>query len=278
MQRDTYRNLTPAEQRTLLQVGNACKQAHLAWETQRTYSGQIVGYLQWLRRNQVRLEGLSSERKVELFLAKRVVHDRVSASTRDQAFYALLFLYGSVLKRDLGPIRQLARSKRRAHLPVLLDMEQVLAVLSCIEDAPATPFRLIACLLYGCGLRVHEGLKLRIKDVSLRESRLVLRDTKSRNDRNIGLPSSLLKPVTRQIERVRSLWEEDRANGLPVSLPGLEGLRRKYPSVPRSWGWYYLFPQHRPCPDPQALPADRDTLYRHHQGTGASNGRSKRRR
>ena len=141
MQRDTYRNLTPAEQRTLLQVETACKQAHLAWETQRTYSGQIVGYLQWLRRNQVRLDGLPSERKVELFLAKRVVHDRVSASTRDQAFYALLFLYGSVLKRDLGPIRQIARSRRRAHLPVLLDMEQVLAVLSAVTESITCPPR-----------------------------------------------------------------------------------------------------------------------------------------
>ena len=131
----------------------------MAWETQRTYSGQIVGYLQWLRRNVLRLAGLPSERKIELFLAKRVVHDHVSAATCNQTFYALLFLYGSVLKRDLGAIRQITRAKRRAHLPVLLDMEQVLAVLSAIEDAPATPFRLIACLLYGCGLRVNEGLE-----------------------------------------------------------------------------------------------------------------------
>lgn len=266
MNASTCVNLTPSEERTLIRFKNACQQAHLAWKTQQTYSGQVVGHLQWLRRNQTRLEGLSSERKIELFLAKRVVHDHVSASTRDQAFYALLFLYGNALKRELGQIRQIVRSPRRIHLPVLLDMEQVLAVLSAIEDSPATPFRLIACLLYGCGPRVNEGLKLRIKDVSLHESRLVLRDTKNRSDRNIGLPSSLLQPVARQIERVRSLWEEDRTNGLPVSLPGLEGLRRKYPSIPKSWGWYYLFPQHRPCRNPQALPADRHTLYRHHQG------------
>ena len=266
MQTSTYENLTPAEQKTLLQVENACKRAHFAWKTQQTYTGQILSYLRWLRRNEIRLAGLSSERKIELFLAKRVVHDHVTPATRDQAFYALLFLYGTVLKRDLGPIRQIARSKRQTHLPVLLDMEQVLAVLSAIEDSPATPFRLIACLLYGCGLRVSEGLRLRIKDVSLSESRLVLRDTKSRRDRNVGLPSSLLKPVARQIERVRSLWEVDQANGLPVSLPGMDGLRRKYPSISKSWGWYYLFPQHRPCLNPQALAADRDTLYRHHQG------------
>ncbi len=266
MQRSTYEKTTPAEQRTLLQVENACKQAHLAWRTQQTYTRQIHGYLRWLRRNQARLEGLPSERKVELFLAKRVVHDRVGAVARDQTFYALLFLYGSVLKRELGQIRQIVRSPRRTHLPVLLDMEQVLAVLSSIEDSPATPFRLIACLLYGCGLRVNEGLKLRIKDVSLRECRLVLRDTKSRSDRNVGLPTSLLQPVERQIERARALWEEDQTQGLTVSLPGLAGLRRRYPAIVRSWSWYYLFPQHRPCVDPQALPADRDTLYRHHQG------------
>ena len=266
MPTDTCENLTLAEQKIILQVEAACQRAHFAWKTQQTYTGQIAGHLRWLRRNQARLDGLPSERKVELFLAKRVVHDQVTAATRDQAFYALLFLYGTVLKRDLGPIRQLRRSPRRVHLPVLLDMEQVLAVLSAIEDSPATPFRLIACLLYGCGLPVNEGLRLRIKDVSLRECRLVLRDTKSRRDRNVGLPASLLQPLALQIERVRVRWEQDQRNGLPVSLPGLDGLRRKYPTLATLWGWYYLFPQHRPCLNPQAQPADRTTLYRHHQG------------
>jgi integrase len=125
---------------------------------------------------------------------------------------------------------------------------------------------LIACLLYGCGLRLGEALNLRVKDLSFGESRLVLRDTKSRKDRAVMLPCSLIVPLQRQIARARLLWQEDRERGVPTSLPGLDGLRRKYPQIAHSWNWYYVFPQLGLCPDPQAEPERRHVLYRHHQG------------
>ncbi len=263
-----FEKLTPAQRRVIIRFEQVCRleQEKIAWKTEQAYRGHIVGFLLWLDRNRARLQQETSEEKVALYLAKRVVHDRVGATTRDQGFAALLFLYGRVLKQDLGEIRKIGYTRRQKHLPVILDRRQVLAVLSEVENSPATPFRLIACLLYACGLRVSEGLQLRIKDVSISESRLIARGTKGRCDLNKGIACSLLLPLQRQIERVRLLWQQDRERGVPVSLPGMDGLRRKYPSIPYNWGWYYLFPQQSLCPNPQAAPHERHLLYRHHQG------------
>ena len=261
-----YQNLTLAQQDTMLRFDAVVLDDELANTTHKAYRGHIVQYLCWLDRNRERLRQETSERKVELFLLHRTVHDRVGWVTRKQAFCALLYLYKRVLRRDVKEIRKIRMPAQKKHLPVLLDPQQVLDVLAAIEDSPATPFRLIACLLYGCGLRISEGLKLRIKDVSLTESRLILRDTKGRCDVNKPIPCCLLVPLERQIGRVRLLWQQDRERGLAVSLPGLEGLRRKYPQISHAWGWQYLFPQHSPCRNPQARPEDRTTLYRHHQG------------
>ncbi len=241
-----------------------CLDRNVAWTTQKAYRGQILGYLQWLNRNRARLANLPSERKCELYLLKRVVHDRVGSVARKQAFFALLFLYQRVLKLDIGEIRKLRPQPEHKHLPVLLDHTQVLSVLQAVEDSPSAPYRLIACLLYGCGLRLSEALKLRVKDVSISENRLVLRDTKSRCDRNIKLPESLQIPMQRQLERVHLLWEQDCERRLPVSLPGLDGLRKSHRANPHNKAWWYVFPQPTPCPNPQALPEDRHRLYRHH--------------
>ena len=187
---------------------------------------------------------------------------------REQAFYALLFLYGKVLKLPLGDIAKIAdipHAKRDKHLPTVLDRQQVLSVIGAIEDSPWCPYRLMACLLFGCGLRVSEVLNLRIKDVSITESRLVIRNTKGRSDRHVPLPCCVQVPLQRQLDRVKLLWQEDRERRLPASMPGLDGLRRKFPSYPFALGWQYVFPQQTPCPNPQAWPGEEQVFYRHHQ-------------
>ena len=239
-----------------------------SWTTQKAYRAQIVNYLRWRTRNRERLEGLPTERKVELFLLKRTTHDRVGPVARKQSFCALLFLYRHVLKQPIGEIRKLGARPQVKHAPVVLDPQQVLSVIGEIEDSPHVPYRLIALMLYGCGLRISEALRLRIKDVSLTQSRLVLRDTKGGCDLHRMIPCCLMPPLQRQIERARLLWQQDRESGLPISLPGMYGLKRKYPQISHAWGWYYLFPQLTPSTDPQAWPEDRDTLYRHHQYDG----------
>ena len=259
-----YDDLTSSEQKVMNEFEVCCRLDSKANSTYKTYRGQIVGYLKWLSRNKARLQRETSERKVELFLQKRVIHDRVGPVCRDQAFNSLLYLYRRVLKMDVKEIRKIGRTRREKHLPVLLDRKQVLDVIAAIDDSPSAPYRLIACLLYGCGLRLAEALNLRIKDVSITESRLVLRNTKSKKDRTLRIPCYVMPALERQIKRVRLVWEQDRQTGLTTSMPGLDGIRRKYPQAPRSWGWYYVFIQPTPCPNPLAWPEERHILYRHH--------------
>ncbi len=180
----------------------------------------------------------------------------------------MLFLYGKVLKLPLGDIAKIAdipHAKRDRHLPAVLDAEQVLRVIGEIEDSAWCPYRLMTLVLFGCGLRVGELLALRVKDVSLVESRLCIRNTKGRSDRHVPLPCCVHVPLRRQLDRVALLWQEDKERGLAASMPGMDGLRRSRPSWPFALGWQYVFPQQTPCPNPQAWPGEEKILYRHHQ-------------
>ena len=222
--------------------------------------------MHWIERNRAQVGGWCSEDKVSMYLRKLSVRDRVSPTTRNQAFCALLFFYAKVMGVEPGVIAKIGaipKAKGDKHLPAILDGEQALAVIAQIEDSAWTPFRLLALLLYGCGLRIAEAHSLRFKDVSIRHSLLMIRNTKGRADRRVGLPCCLSAAMERQLARVELCWREDRERGLPVSMPGLDSLRRKDPTLPHALGWQYVFSQQTPCRNPQAWPGEKDVLYRH---------------
>ncbi len=266
-----YENLTSAQQRIVRLLEEKGRELNRRWTTVQAYRGHVIRYTAWLERNkdwrddeQVRLADWTSERKVSMYLRKLVVKDRVGWVTRKQAFFALLFLYKFVLQQDVGTIEKIPQPKGDKHLPAILDGEQALAVIGQIEDSTWTPFRLMALLLYGCGLRIAELHNLRHKDVSIRHSLLVIRNTKGRSDRRVPLPCCLSAAMERQLKRVELCWEQDHEKSLPASLPGLDGLRRKDPTLPYTLGWQYVFSQQTPCTNPQAWPGEEQVLYRHH--------------
>ena len=237
------------------------------WTTVKAYRGHLVRYMQWIARHKARVGPWTTEQKVGMYLRKLSVHDRVSPTTRNQAFCALLFFHDKVLGMHPGIIEKIGeipKSKGDKRLPALLDGEQAMAVIEKIEDSAWTPFRFMALLLYGCGLRIAELHELRHKDVSVRHSLLTIRNTKGRADRRVPLPCCLSEAMERQLCRVELLWREDQGRGLAVSLPGLDGLRRKDPALPHMLGWQYVFSQQTPCPNPQAWPGEEHVLYRHH--------------
>ena len=87
-------------------------------------------------------------------------------STQNQAFNALLFLYRDVLYIELNT----PRAKRAQQLPTVLSKNEVNQVLYEMQGL----HRLIARLLYGCGLRLMECLRLRIKDIDFEQSQIVV--------------------------------------------------------------------------------------------------------
>lgn len=216
-----------------------------ALATERTYLHWLGSYIDWLCRHGA---GLPSTRaRMEAFLTA-LAHRGCAASTQNQAFNALLFFYEQVRGEKLGEIRAL-RAKRPATHRAALPRETTLRLLEAVPEVAGYPTALVARLLYGCGLRVSEPLNLRVKDVDIAGSRLVIRGAKGGKDRVVRLPCALALEMQEQMKRARLMWETDQKRGLPVQVPG--ELARKYKNAPHSWQWAWVFPAHQPCNHPR---------------------------
>jgi integron integrase len=233
------------KQETLARCRDLLRLQRKAWNTEKTYLGWIHSYIEWLRDHGREFGGTRA--RVEGFLT-RLAHQGKAASTQNQAFNALLFLYEQVRRENLGDIRAL-RASRPVQARTSLPKADTLALLAGVKDVDGYPTRLIARLLYGCGLRVTEPLNVRIKDVDVAGSRLSIRGAKGGKDRTVKLPCGLMAEVVQQMTRAKVVWQADQLRGLPVQVPG--ELARKYKRAPFSWQWAWLFPAHRACKHPR---------------------------
>src|SRR5262245_5712517 len=192
--------------------------------------------------------------EVVAFLSDLAVRRRVAASTQNQALGAILFLYRTVLGRQLDGLTGAVRAQRPHRLPVVLAREEVRAVLAQLPE----PHRLIATLLYGGGLRLLEALRLRVKDIDFARRQLLIREPKGRRDRGAPLPRTAEAPLRRHLEVVARLHREDLGQAVwGPPLPG--GLAQKYPNAPREWAWQWVFPATRLGRDPAT-----GRRFRHH--------------
>jgi integron integrase len=183
--------------------------------------------------------------EVRAFLTSLAVENRVASSTQNQALNALVFLYRDVLGRELGDIGEFARAKRPKRLPVVLSREECGRLFAAME----APMRVFAQLLYGSGLRLVEGLRLRVKDLDLGRGQITVRSGKGDKDRTTVLPESLREPLTEQLRQARLVWEADRARSSPgVWLPG--GLERKWRKAGETWPWFWVWPSRETAVDP----------------------------
>ena len=224
---------------------NTIRRKHFSLSTEDTYAGWLVRFMAYV----VKLPyGLPSEKKMEAFLTA-LARDEVSASTQNQAFNALLFFYRDCLRQKLEGINAL-RAKREASLRRAPAVEEVRRLLADVQDEGAYPVRLVVKLIYGCGLRITEPLGIRVRDVGLANSRLIIRRAKGGKDRVVGIPCSLVRDVTAQLEMARVIWQRDAAAGVPIKLPSR--MEKKYPQAQWSWNWAWLFPQNAPCRDPRS--------------------------
>jgi integron integrase len=205
-------------------------------------------YLQWMRRYAAFHGGRSLQElgpeAVERFLTHLAVEAHVGAATQNQALQALLFLYRQVLGITLPWLDNVTRASAMKALPVVLTRAEVRSVLAGLEGSPW----LIASLLYGSGLRLMEGMRLRVKDLALERGELIVREGKGGKDRVTMLPAALETPLRAHLARLRAWFEEERRRSQPgVSLPC--ALARKYPQAATQWGWQYLFPAPTLCRD-----------------------------
>ena len=220
------------------------RRKHLSIETERSYAGWVARFARFIKE---RFPSGKPEQKMEAFLTQLARQD-VSASTQNQAFCALLFFYREVLRVEVGKVDSL-RAKKPVHLRYAPEREEVGQLLQQLQDVAGYPTRLIVRLIYGCGLRVTEPLNLRVKDVLLAESKLVIRGAKGGKDRFVALPCALVPELSAQLKFAKQVAEKDRLAVLPVALPGL--LATKYPHWQFSPKWAWLFPAHQPCAHPR---------------------------
>lgn len=206
----------------------------------RTIAAYTDWVLRYVRFHRLRHPAEMGEAEVRSFLTWLVERRRVSQSTQGQALAALLFLYRHVLDRPLEGASRLPRGRAPTRLPVVLSRDEVQRVLARLSGV----YRLVGWLLYGGGMRLMEGITLRVKDLDLERCEVTIRRGKGAKDRVTVLPGSLVAPLRGHLERMREQHQRDLADGAGwVELPGALG--RKYPNAGRSWPWQWVFPATR---------------------------------
>jgi len=242
----------PRPPKFLDRLRGAIRLRHLSLRTEEAYVGWVRRFIVFHDKRHPEEMGAP---EVTAFLTHLAREQHVSASTQNQALAALLFLYRELLRRPFGPIDEVVHARRSTRLPTVLTREEVRALLSKMEGTP----RLVATLLYGSGLRLLEGLRLRVKDLDFAIGDLTVRDTKGRRDRHATLPLALVEPLRAHLFEVEHLHRQDLADGAgDVLLP--DAYDRKNPSAARAWAWQWVFPSASKSSDPRSAATKRHHL------------------
>ncbi|MCX5839294.1 MAG: integron integrase [Deltaproteobacteria bacterium] len=235
------------------QVRDVLRKRHYSIRTEQVYVDWIKRYI-FFHEKRHPLEMGAQE--ISRFLSHLATERNVAASTQNQALNAILFLYRQVLQKEIGDLGPTERARKPERLPTVMSRGEAGKLLAAMTGI----HQLMAKILYGCGLRLMECVRLRIKDVDFDQSQIIVRDGKGMKDRATMLPEQLKPLLTEQIKRVCILHEQDLRGGLgEVYLP--YALERKYPQAARELIWQYVFPADRISVDPRS-----GRKRRHHIG------------
>lgn len=258
--RQTHNTPRPGAPRLLDRLRSELRRRHYSYRTEQTYVHWVRRYCRFHRdaAGRLRHPDTLAEADLAAFLSHLAEDRHVAASTQNVALHAVLFLYEHVLGRPLARVDGVVRARRPKKLPVVLTRAEVDAVLARLGGVP----RLVATLLYGSGLRLREGLRLRVQDLDLERGRLTVREGKGQKDRVTVLPGVASEPLALHLAAQRARYEIERAEGTAaVSLPG--ALAAKYPAAETEWGWRYVFAAARPSRDRRT-----GRVLLHHVGPG----------
>ena len=198
-------------------------------------------YRHWTRLFQTFTKSKSPDKldmqDVKAFLSFLAVERKVAATTQNQAFNAILFLFKNVLNKEFHISEGVVRAKHRPYVPVVLSRTEIDRIFSHLDH----PYKLVAQLLYGCGLRLFECMNLRVKDLDFDTKLVVIHDGKGKKDRTVPLPEVLIPILRSQIENVAEIHKKDIANGYAGTfLPN--AFEMKYKNAAKEFPWQWLFP------------------------------------
>jgi integron integrase len=242
--------------KVLSNMRQALRIRHYSHRAERSYldwAERLIDYTCNIKKKDIRAAGLDSG-DVKDFLSYLALTRKVSSSTQNQAFNALLFLFRDVLKKELGDMSKTVRAKRGQKLPVVLSPEEVQSLFKHVKGLDL----LILQLLYGAGLRLLELARLRVKDIDFDQNLVFVRASKGDKDRTTILPQTVKDILKKHLDEVKKLHDKDLAGGYgEVYLP--DALERKYPNAAKEWGWQYVFPSSKLSVDPRS-----GKIRRHH--------------
>ena len=218
---------------------------HYSIKTEQSYVGWAKRYIFFHNKRHPKDMG---KLEIEQFLTHLAVKLKVSPTTQNQAFNALLFLYEQVLDISLKDQNiQALRAQQRKHIPVVLTKDEVHNIIVNLHGI----YQLMIKLMYGCGLRMSEVQNIRIKDIDFGFDKIYIWDSKSLRDRTLPLPLKIKDELKVQVEKVKSLHVKDLSDGYgSVYIP--YALERKYPKAKYETKWQYVFPMNTISTDPRS--------------------------
>ena len=229
---------------------------HYAYSTERSYREwfqRFYTYVTTTKGKDWQKNGVD-ETDVRDFLSHLAVRQKVSSSTQNQAFNALLFLFREVLTIDLRDLSKTVRAKRGPKLPVVLSQDEVRSLIDQLKGREL----LIVQFLYGTGMRLMEVARLRVQDIDFRLNAVVVRAGKGDKDRVTMVPEAAKEPMKQHLSLIKKIHKEDIKKGYgEVYMP--DALDRKYPNAAKEWGWQYVFPAAALSVDPRS-----GKVRRHH--------------
>jgi integron integrase len=242
----------PHPPKLLDQVVSKIRFKHYSRRTELSYAHWIKRYILFHGKRHPKDMGAV---EIEAFLSALATDRNVSASTQNLALSYIFSLYKEVLEMDLPWLDNIVRAKKPQRLPTVLSESEVKRLLACMEGVPG----LVARLLYGTGMRLMEGIRLRVKDVDFDRREILVRDGKGAKDRVTMLPESLKAALKEHLARRRAIFDADTAAGrCDIWLP--DALERKYPNACREWGWQFIFVAGKVSTDPVT-----GVIRKHHQ-------------
>lgn len=238
------------------QVRNVIRKKHYSIRTEQVYVDWVRRYILFHKKHHPKDMG---EKEIAQFISHLATDRKVASSTQNQALNAIVFLYKRVLNIELGDFGHMERAKKPQRLPTVMARKEVNQVLFSMSGIN----QLMAKLLYGCGLRIMECVRMRVKDIDFEQNHIIVRDGKGMKDRSTILPEQLKSLLLEHLEGVRIMHKQDLKKGFgEVYLPF--ALERKYPNAAREWGWQYVFPSEKISKDPR-----NGKMRRHHVSESA---------
>lgn len=218
---------------------------HYSIKTEQSYAGWAKRYILFHNKRHPKDMG---KLEIEQFLTHLATRLKVSPTTQNQAFNALLFLYEQVLDISLKDQNiQALRAQQRKHIPVVLTKDEVHNIIVNMNGI----YQLMVKLMYGCGLRMSEAQNMRIKDIDFGFDKIYIWDSKSLKDRTLPLPSKIKDELKVQVEKVKESHKKDLEDGFgSVYIP--YALERKYPKAKYETKWQYVFPMGKISTDPRS--------------------------